>query len=577
LNWYASHPSLGKVLIMPIATFSFNFSFFPVASPRANASNQVWLPGATGTSALELVTAWSSAFHALYPEADVTLSGIGSLAAQKALYGEALSCFDPDQTVEAICERGTVEETLWGMGDLPLQPFEERSHQETPHRVQQLPAVASAVSIVYSKDVTRDKLHMTFEILSGIFNSTILYWDDPRLLQLNPLAHLPHEPIRKLVRQDESGQTALFTEALAARVPTRTWPLQGPLADPNQFSYQDYCLDSDNTTYRINDISHFAVKGTHGMVQSLLRIPYSIGYMDLGSYHSFSDVLEQVQLETNGTFVPATMDSLSITVGNLIDQLQPESLQLDLTQPPTPPGGYPIAGYAYWYFKTSPDAYTDCYQAWLLCKFLEWSYLDSQATQLALAHGWLVPPIDIVNQTLAKLQEVQCYDTELIPPAVVQALSYVPPPYRIQEPDTNKDTIMWISIVAGLAATNVLILLVWCYDRRRLLQELQQQQPNPQETSIKVMSIKPIIFTEEKSSRNEPEEDPLVEETQNPSQSFDEDESYSETSISQLTMSEHLDDTSSNRELYAAIQEKRGFLYQAWSRLNEEVKDEISV
>ena len=136
---------------MVIAEFSFNFSFFPIASEAANATDMIWVPGASG---LEFTSSWAAAFGVLYPEADLTMTNIGSAATQQALVGQ-INCFQ--NPIEAICSRNSIEETLWGFGDLSLYEGHiindgQRTLQE--QSIQQLPAAASAVATVYSQDVT---------------------------------------------------------------------------------------------------------------------------------------------------------------------------------------------------------------------------------------------------------------------------------------------------------------------------------------------------------------------------------------------------------------------------------------
>ena len=48
----------------------------------------------------------------------------------------------------------------------------------------------------------------------GIYNGTILYWDDPSLVEANPGVDLPNSGIRVVARADTSGTTEIFTSAL---------------------------------------------------------------------------------------------------------------------------------------------------------------------------------------------------------------------------------------------------------------------------------------------------------------------------------------------------------------------------
>jgi hypothetical protein len=143
-----------------------------------------------------------------------------------------------------------------------------------------------------------------------------------------------------------------------------------------------------------------------------------------------SDFLGQAHLSSPAyptSFVSASAESVSVTEGGLAGALDPQTLRVDLSTETTPEGGYPIAGYEYWYVKLNPEEYSSCYEAWLVCKLVEWAYTNSQAADLALEQGWVTPPDSVVELALARLWEVKCFDEDTGEP--VPALSYTPPPY----------------------------------------------------------------------------------------------------------------------------------------------------
>ena len=461
------------------------------AATAAPEDSKFWLPGATGSGPYDVAYAWATAFGAKYPEVQLTLSSVGSGAAQKALWGE-IDC--ASKPVEAICTASpaaAVEETLWGMGDAPM---DSAVYEERPDlMVQQLPACAGAVAVVYSNEVIMeatgeededrdDQLRLSFQVLAGIFNTTILYWDDAQIQALNPhlQGRLPHKLISKVVRGDSSGQTSILTDALGYNVPTwpkeavgtsPEWPL-GELYHPSELISQTCEAEEEtngitaavakaNTTARLS----FAAEKKSGIVLGMLRVPYSIGYMEMGSLGTLTDFLSQAKIESGGeSFTEASAESLLVTMGGLANDIDPETMGLNLAAAENPPGGYPIGGYAYWYLKRNPAAYTSCYQAWLLCKFVEWSYTDPQAADLALELGWVVPPAEVVVQTLERLNTVMCTDTEVNPPAVIPAMSYTPPPYRIEAEGVDKTVVATTTVAAAII---LILLLLFVIERRR--------------------------------------------------------------------------------------------------------------
>ena len=462
------------------------------------------MPGATGSGPYNVASAWVTAFSAIYPEALVTLTSIGSGAAQESLWGD-IDC--ENKPVEAICnapeEYSHVKETVWGLGDAPMKGNVYEDHPA--RRFQQLPACAGAISIVYSKEgYEGEPLNMTFDVLSAMFNRTITHWDDPNIVALNPFALLSHEPIAFVVREDSSGQTSIITDAMDHQIPSwpesavgkqPDWPL-GMLMKPTEFSRRQTCEDLNvgenefdgNVTY-----PHYEADGKTGVALGMLRVPYSIGYMEMGYAGTLTDFLEQVTIEGS----QPNADTLRATMEASASQLDPETLELNLARVDNlTDGAYPISGYAYWYLKRNETGrcilralrvhakeanhlthfhfyfdprfhaeFSSCYQAWLVCKLVEWSYTDPQAADLALQNGWVVPPPLVVERTLERLQEVMCIDTEQKPFTVISALSYTPPPYRSPKSKTNIILIVSLA-VGGVFILTALILREISYRRR---------------------------------------------------------------------------------------------------------------
>ncbi len=61
------------------------------------------------------------------------------------------------------------------------------------------------------------RLNFSATLLTQIYNSTVYYWDDPRIRQINPAvaSFLPHEPIYATYRSDAAGDTLFFTQYLS--------------------------------------------------------------------------------------------------------------------------------------------------------------------------------------------------------------------------------------------------------------------------------------------------------------------------------------------------------------------------
>ena len=75
----------------------------------------------------------------------------------------------------------------------------------------------SAMQINYNVPEMSDRqLNLSGPLLAGMYDGTIVYWDDTRIAALNRGAKLPHAPIVPIHREDSSGDTFLFTQYLSA-------------------------------------------------------------------------------------------------------------------------------------------------------------------------------------------------------------------------------------------------------------------------------------------------------------------------------------------------------------------------
>ena len=163
------------------------------------------------------------------------------------------------------------------------------------------------------------------------------------------------------------------------------------------------------------------------------------------------------------------------------------TLDTNLATQDSPKGAFPISRYVYWYVKRSASAYDTCYQAWLLCTFIKWTYTESIAAEIALDNGWVVPPLSVVKVALAKSNEVQCIDTERIAGQQkggesIAALSYIPLPYRVspEQTATIKDqtaTIAGLGVAGGVLLLAAGMYVIWLAAKhmRRLVHIKDQQ------------------------------------------------------------------------------------------------------
>lgn len=255
-----------------------------------------------------------------------------------------------------------------------------------------------------------------------------------------------------------------LTEAIRHANPT-TWPEDGVGKTPN-WPLNNLTASTESGVCTSNEASddvplNFKADGQTGIGISLLRQPSSMGYLEPGYFSTLTQFVAQAHVSSPAhpeSFVPATEETLQTTMGGLANRLEPDSLSLTLSDQDTPLGGYPISRYVYWYIKKDAREYQSCYQAWLLYTFIEWTYTDPLAREIALGNGWVVPPTSVVDKALAKLQEMQCLDVPSSPDATPNLLwvaDYTPLPYQESEDDTS------FTLAAILIPTAIVAFLIF--------------------------------------------------------------------------------------------------------------------
>ncbi|TMQ55292.1 MAG: phosphate ABC transporter substrate-binding protein PstS, partial [Candidatus Eisenbacteria bacterium] len=96
-------------------------------------------------------------------------------------------------------KNGTVD---FGASDAPLT---DAKLKEMPRRVFHYPTVAGAVVLAYNLPSLKEPLHLTSDVVAGIYMGKITTWNDKRIAAVNPGIELPAAPILPVHRSDGSG------------------------------------------------------------------------------------------------------------------------------------------------------------------------------------------------------------------------------------------------------------------------------------------------------------------------------------------------------------------------------------
>ncbi|MGA7156162.1 MAG: phosphate ABC transporter substrate-binding protein PstS [Acidobacteriaceae bacterium] len=228
-----------------------------------------------------------------------------------------------------------------------------------PH-VLNIPLVISAqIVVVNLPDLRGRALKLSGPVLAGIYSGKIRMWDAQPIADMNRGVSLPHRTIVPVRRADGSGDTFIFTQYLTFSTQTDgggsrswgdtlgygtsvNWPqVQGGMAEP----------------------------GTEGVLHTIARTPYSLGYMGT-SYEDdvAKDGLMVAMLQNqNGNFLLPNASTIKAAAAELTPRT-PADERLSLVFAPGA-NSYPLINYEY---ALVTDRQPNQATAQELSNFLQW-------------------------------------------------------------------------------------------------------------------------------------------------------------------------------------------------------------
>lgn len=194
-----------------------------------------------------------------------------------------------------------------------------------------IPTCMGAVVVAYNLDGVKE-LKLTGELIADIFAGHVNMWNDARLVELNPNAELPAEPIIPVYRSDGSGTTFVFTDYL-----TKVSPMWA----------SEY-----GTGKSVNFPSGQAAKGNPGVAGIIKQTKNTIGYV--GSEYAFAQNIPYASIENKcGEFVLPSSKSISESAAGEI----PADTRCSITNSDAP-GAYPISTFT-WMIIYKEQNYSD--------------------------------------------------------------------------------------------------------------------------------------------------------------------------------------------------------------------------
>ncbi len=240
----------------------------------------------------------------------------------------------------------------------------------------QFPVVIGAiVPVVNLEGVAPGQLHLSGDVLAGIYLGEITRWNVSAISQLNPGLTLPNLAITVLHRSDASGTTFNWTDYLS-RI-SATW-----LA----------AVGSDLT---VRWPLGFGGKGNGGIAEKIGRIKGSIGYLEYS--YALREKLSFVLIRNHaGNYVAPTERSFGSAVA-AVDWLKEPDFHVLVTDGAAP-DAWPIMATSFALIRAYPQS-QDQNRTRATLAFFRWALDHGQ--ELARSLHYLPLPIALVEQVEA--------------------------------------------------------------------------------------------------------------------------------------------------------------------------------
>ena len=257
----------------------------------------------------------------------------------------------------------------------------------------QLPMVAGAVVLAYNVQDTAGEavptgLHLNADVISDIFLGKITNWNDPALVELNPDANLPDQPITVARRSDGSGTTFIFTSYLS--------------------QVSEEWKNNVGAGTAVEWPVGLGGKGNEGVAGLVSQQPGSIGYVEL-AYATENKLSYGYVVNRAGNLIEPSLASTTAASNAAVSEM-PEDLGQLLVNAPGD-DSYPIAGYT---FLLVYEEMPDCAKARELISFVRWALSDAgDVAALELRYAPLGPSVQ--ELVFARLDAITCNGGQPVP------------------------------------------------------------------------------------------------------------------------------------------------------------------
>jgi phosphate transport system substrate-binding protein len=294
---------------MKNARFAF-LALTVVLTAAMSLPAQVSLTGAGATFPYPLYSRWFAEYHQAHPDVQINYQPIGSGGGIQQVR---------NKTVD------------FGASDAPLSDQQLKSLPP----IVQLAMTAGPVCLTYNlPEISGKTLHLTPEVLSGIYLGHITKWNDGKITSINPGLNLPGAAILVVHRSDGSGTTNIFTTYLSAV----------------SSEWESKVGHSTSVNWPVG----IGGKGNDGVAGNVKNTHGAFGYVELA--YALENHLPLAELKNkSGRYMTPTPEGVTAAL-----KANAASLAKDVRNPivnSSAPDAYPICGLTFLLVpKTIPDA-----------------------------------------------------------------------------------------------------------------------------------------------------------------------------------------------------------------------------
>jgi phosphate transport system substrate-binding protein len=328
------------------------------ASCAAARADGIELKETGSTLILPLFKTWADAYAKTHPGITITTDGSGSTKGIGA-------------AIDGSAQIGT--------SDAFMSSQEAAAHPD----ILNVALAISAQTINYNLPDLKQPLRLDGPTLANIYTGKIRSWDDAAIAALNPGVNLPHHDIVTVRRADGSGDTFIFTQYLSftTSAPETIGFLAAP---PSWATGPGFGTSIDWPQVPGGQ----AATGNDGIVDTLQKTPYSIGYVGI----SFQDRVKQAGLGTammksySGQFLLPTEPTITAAAASLTPRT-PDDERITLVNAPGD-NCYPLINYEYAMVSATQSNPTT---AVALRNFLLWAVAPDEENARTLADQHFIP------------------------------------------------------------------------------------------------------------------------------------------------------------------------------------------